>query len=172
MCGTDGHIHEGEFISAFPVREADRYYWSHSFTLLPFPYPQLIPGHEAVGSIVELGKNVKGFALGDRCVADVGITVGLDVIMIVTLLTAISAIIAFIVAGVNLFCARTSVRAGLAPKAGLRSTLHSTCLIHPITPRGSHPHTEIVRSISFTRSITSPTKRRPFSSLQHVPFTG
>jgi len=52
VCGTDGHIHEGEFISSFP----------------------LIPGHEAVGSIVEVGKNVKGFALGDRCVADVGIT--------------------------------------------------------------------------------------------------
>lgn len=52
VCGTDGHIHEGEFISKFP----------------------LIPGHEAVGTIVELGKNVKGFEIGDRCVADVGIT--------------------------------------------------------------------------------------------------
>ncbi|CAK5272916.1 unnamed protein product [Mycena citricolor] len=52
VCGTDGHIHEGEFISKFP----------------------LIPGHEAVGSIVEMGKNVKGFSVGDRCVADVGIT--------------------------------------------------------------------------------------------------
>ncbi|KAF8273130.1 NADP+-dependent D-mannitol dehydrogenase [Lactarius quietus] len=52
VCGTDGHIHEGEFTSSFP----------------------LIPGHEAVGSIVELGKDVKGFAIGDRCVADVGIT--------------------------------------------------------------------------------------------------
>jgi len=52
VCGTDGHIHEGEFISKFP----------------------LIPGHEAIGKVVEMGKNVKGFALGDRCVADVGIT--------------------------------------------------------------------------------------------------
>ncbi|KAH9990942.1 chaperonin 10-like protein [Russula compacta] len=52
VCGTDGHIHDGEFIATFP----------------------LIPGHEAVGSIVELGKNVRGFALGDRCVADVGKT--------------------------------------------------------------------------------------------------
>jgi len=52
ICGTDGHIHDGEFMSTFP----------------------LIPGHEAVGSVVELGKNVKGFAVGDRCVADVGIT--------------------------------------------------------------------------------------------------
>jgi D-arabinitol dehydrogenase (NADP+) len=52
VCGTDGHIHEGEFISKFP----------------------LIPGHEAIGTIVEMGKNVKGFEMGDRCVADVGIT--------------------------------------------------------------------------------------------------
>ena len=36
---------------------------------------QLIPGHEAIGVIVEMGKNVKGFSHGDRCVADVGITV-------------------------------------------------------------------------------------------------
>jgi threonine dehydrogenase-like Zn-dependent dehydrogenase len=53
VCGTDGHIHEGEFIAKFP----------------------LIPGHEAIGKIVEMGKNVKGFEIGDRCVADVGITV-------------------------------------------------------------------------------------------------
>ncbi|PBK70908.1 GroES-like protein [Armillaria solidipes] len=52
VCGTDAHIHDGEFISKFP----------------------LIPGHEAIGSVVELGKNVKGFDIGDRCVADVGIT--------------------------------------------------------------------------------------------------
>nr|BAI63817.1 NADP+-dependent D-mannitol dehydrogenase [Xylobolus frustulatus] len=52
VCGTDGHIHEGEFISTFP----------------------LIPGHEAIGKIVEMGKDVKGFSKGDRCVADVGIT--------------------------------------------------------------------------------------------------
>lgn len=71
VCGTDGHIHDGEFISSFPVRDFlgfSRVLWSHFLF-------QLIPGHEAVGSIVELGKNVKGFALGDRCVADVGITV-------------------------------------------------------------------------------------------------
>ncbi|PPQ64461.1 hypothetical protein CVT24_008471 [Panaeolus cyanescens] len=52
ICGTDGHIDEGEFIAQFP----------------------LIPGHEAIGTIVEMGKNVKGFSIGDRCVADVGIT--------------------------------------------------------------------------------------------------
>ncbi|XP_006463992.1 hypothetical protein AGABI2DRAFT_194619 [Agaricus bisporus var. bisporus H97] len=52
ICGTDAHIDEGEFMAKFP----------------------LIPGHEAVGTVVEMGKNVKGFAIGDRCVADVGIT--------------------------------------------------------------------------------------------------
>lgn len=52
VCGTDGHIHDGEFISTFP----------------------LIPGHEAIGKIVEMGKDVTGFEIGDRCVADVGQT--------------------------------------------------------------------------------------------------
>lgn len=37
--------------------------------------PQLIPGHEAIGNVVEVGKNVKDFQLGDRVVADVGISV-------------------------------------------------------------------------------------------------
>ncbi|KAF9255179.1 GroES-like protein [Marasmius fiardii PR-910] len=54
VCGTDAHIHDGEFISKFP----------------------LIPGHESIGTIAEMGKNVKGFSIGDRCVADVGITCG------------------------------------------------------------------------------------------------
>jgi D-arabinitol dehydrogenase (NADP+) len=31
---------------------------------------QLIPGHEFVGRIVQLGKSVKGLSVGDRCVAD------------------------------------------------------------------------------------------------------
>jgi len=52
VCGTDGHIHDGEFIAKFP----------------------LIPGHEAVGKVVEMGKNVKGFEIGDRAAADVGLT--------------------------------------------------------------------------------------------------
>ncbi|TFY59066.1 hypothetical protein EVJ58_g6017 [Rhodofomes roseus] len=52
VCGTDGHIHEGEFIATFP----------------------LIPGHEAIGKVVEKGKNVKDFEIGDRIVADVGIS--------------------------------------------------------------------------------------------------
>ncbi|CCM04007.1 uncharacterized protein FIBRA_06164 [Fibroporia radiculosa] len=52
ICGTDGHIHEGEFISSFP----------------------LIPGHEVVGVVTDYGKNVTGFEKGDRVVADPGVT--------------------------------------------------------------------------------------------------
>ncbi|KAI5119374.1 hypothetical protein M0805_001050 [Coniferiporia weirii] len=48
ICGTDAHIHDGEFISTFP----------------------LVPGHEVVGVIAEVGKDVKRFVKGDRCVAD------------------------------------------------------------------------------------------------------
>ncbi|KAI9758112.1 MAG: hypothetical protein M1815_004999 [Lichina confinis] len=48
VCGTDLHIHEGEFIAKFP----------------------LIPGHETVGVVAALGKSVKGFEVGDRVVAD------------------------------------------------------------------------------------------------------
>ncbi|KAI0694962.1 NADP+-dependent D-mannitol dehydrogenase [Cytidiella melzeri] len=54
ICGTDSHVHEGEFIAEFP----------------------LIPGHEVVGVITDLGKSVRGFSKGDRCVADPGITCG------------------------------------------------------------------------------------------------
>ncbi|KAI0073640.1 GroES-like protein [Panus rudis PR-1116 ss-1] len=54
VCGTDAHIHEGEFIAKFP----------------------LIPGHEAIGKVVEVGKNVKDFQIGDRVVADVGTSCG------------------------------------------------------------------------------------------------
>jgi len=54
VCGTDAHIHEGEFISKFP----------------------LIPGHEVVGPIAKIGKNVTGLKVGDRVVADVGETCG------------------------------------------------------------------------------------------------
>ena len=42
------HIHNGEFISRFP----------------------LTPGHEFTGYVSEVGKNVEGFAVGDRVVAD------------------------------------------------------------------------------------------------------
>ncbi|KAL3427161.1 D-arabinitol dehydrogenase 1 [Phlyctema vagabunda] len=48
VCGTDLHIHEGEFIAKFP----------------------LIPGHETVGVVAAIGKDVKGFSVGERVVAD------------------------------------------------------------------------------------------------------
>ncbi|OAL30573.1 chlorophyll synthesis pathway protein BchC [Fonsecaea nubica] len=48
VCGTDLHIHEGEFLAKFP----------------------LIPGHETVGVVAALGPKVKGFEVGQRVVAD------------------------------------------------------------------------------------------------------
>jgi D-arabinitol dehydrogenase (NADP+) len=48
VCGTDLHIHEGEFIAKFP----------------------LIPGHETVGVVAAIGKDVKGFEVGERVCAD------------------------------------------------------------------------------------------------------
>ncbi|KAL4751272.1 hypothetical protein BDW72DRAFT_174041 [Aspergillus terricola var. indicus] len=48
VCGTDLHIHEGEFIAQFP----------------------LVPGHETVGVVAAVGPKVKGFDIGDRVVAD------------------------------------------------------------------------------------------------------
>lgn len=48
VCRTDMHIHEGDFISEFP----------------------LTPGHEFTGEICEVGASVKDFKLGDRVVAD------------------------------------------------------------------------------------------------------
>ncbi|KAL2846907.1 chaperonin 10-like protein [Aspergillus pseudoustus] len=48
VCGTDLHIHKGEFLSKFP----------------------LIPGHEVVGVVAAVGARVKRFAVGDRVVAD------------------------------------------------------------------------------------------------------
>lgn len=73
VCGTDGHIHDGEFIAKFPVSP---YGAPPSLVLISLLICrcQLIPGHESIGDIVEMGKNVTGFEIGDRCVADVGIT--------------------------------------------------------------------------------------------------
>ncbi|MDI3548797.1 MAG: hypothetical protein PWR10_2449 [Halanaerobiales bacterium] len=50
VCATDVHTLEGEFISKEP-------------------YP-LIPGHELSGEVVQTGKNVKDFKLGDKVAAD------------------------------------------------------------------------------------------------------
>ncbi|KAL4739434.1 chaperonin 10-like protein [Aspergillus similis] len=48
VCGTDLHIHEGEFAAQFPV----------------------VPGHETVGVVAAFGSKVRGFSVGDRVVAD------------------------------------------------------------------------------------------------------
>ncbi|CAK7211688.1 hypothetical protein SCUCBS95973_001200 [Sporothrix curviconia] len=50
VCGTDVHIHHGEFGAVFP----------------------LVPGHETVGVVAAFGSQVTGFAVGDRVVADNG----------------------------------------------------------------------------------------------------
>ncbi|QOX65271.1 zinc-dependent alcohol dehydrogenase family protein [Anoxybacterium hadale] len=48
VCRTDMHIHEGDFISAFP----------------------LTPGHEFTGEIAEVGSQVTELSVGDRVVGD------------------------------------------------------------------------------------------------------
>ncbi|EEQ87753.1 alcohol dehydrogenase [Blastomyces dermatitidis ER-3] len=48
VCGTDLHIHDGEFLAKFP----------------------LVPGHETVGVVAAFGPKVKGFTVGERVVAD------------------------------------------------------------------------------------------------------
>ena len=50
ICGSDQHIFSGDF---------------HPRTRLP-----LIPGHEFVGTIVEIGKNASTFKMGDRVAVD------------------------------------------------------------------------------------------------------
>ena len=48
ICGTDLHIHEGEFLARFP----------------------LIPGHEFAGEVVSMGAAVEGVRPGERVVCD------------------------------------------------------------------------------------------------------
>lgn len=48
ICGTDVHIYRNEYMSDFP----------------------LIPGHEFVGRVVEVGKEVADFRVGDRVAVD------------------------------------------------------------------------------------------------------
>ncbi|KAL4764161.1 zinc-dependent alcohol dehydrogenase family protein [Aspergillus foveolatus] len=48
VCGTDLHIHRGEFGAQFPI----------------------VPGHETVGVVAAFGSKVKGLSVGDRVVAD------------------------------------------------------------------------------------------------------
>ncbi|KAF4768719.1 hypothetical protein HAV15_002139 [Penicillium sp. str.  len=60
VCGTDLHIHEGEFIAkaSLPTTSTHR-------ALFP-----LIPGHETVGVVAAIGPKVKDFGIGERVVAD------------------------------------------------------------------------------------------------------
>jgi 2-desacetyl-2-hydroxyethyl bacteriochlorophyllide A dehydrogenase len=48
ICGTDLHILQGEFAPTLPI----------------------VPGHEFAGEIVELGRDVTGFAVGDQVAVD------------------------------------------------------------------------------------------------------
>jgi D-arabinitol dehydrogenase (NADP+) len=48
ICGTDLHIHEGEFLAKFP----------------------LIPGHEFAGEVAEVGSAVESVKVGERVVCD------------------------------------------------------------------------------------------------------
>jgi D-arabinitol dehydrogenase (NADP+) len=65
-------VHEGEFIAKFPVSVRN----SKSNRMLKVIIrTQLIPGHEVIGTVAKVGSNVTGFAEGDRCVADPGVTV-------------------------------------------------------------------------------------------------
>lgn len=54
ICGTDLHIHEGDFYAAFP----------------------LIPGHEIVGTIADVGDGVTGFQVGERVTVNPNISCG------------------------------------------------------------------------------------------------
>jgi hypothetical protein len=110
VCGTDGHIHEGEFIAKFP----------------------LIPGHEAIGKVVEMGKNVKGFEIGDRCVADVGISVRRLASRCITWITSHdfnSAVLVSIVVVAMSFSVRTLVLRVSPWMAVLRNTSNSKSFI-------------------------------------------
>ena len=71
---------------------------------------QLIPGHEVVGVIADIGKDVTDFAKGDRCVADPGVTVSELSIYSgpLSLKPMASAVLASTADGANHCCARTS----------------------------------------------------------------
>lgn len=52
ICGTDLHIHNGDFDSAITVGRP------------------VVTGHETSGIVVKIGENVKGFRIGDKVTAD------------------------------------------------------------------------------------------------------
>ena len=69
VCGTDLHIHDGEFIARVRLQKSNCQA-ATDYNSLQFP---LIPGHEVVGTVAAVGKNVKQFKIGERVVADVSV---------------------------------------------------------------------------------------------------
>ncbi|PQE25397.1 L-threonine 3-dehydrogenase protein [Rutstroemia sp. NJR-2017a BBW] len=65
VCGTDLHIHEGEFIAKGKLLYISEDV-GFSFRLRPMG----LAGHETVGVVAATGPKVKGFNVGDRVVAD------------------------------------------------------------------------------------------------------
>ena len=63
ICGSDVHVHDGHAN------------WNTDSEGKPVPlsdHPQIL-GHEMVGEIIELGKDVRDLAVGDRVILDQGI---------------------------------------------------------------------------------------------------
>lgn len=65
MCGTDLHIYDGEF--GAQVGQATILILDITDNEAYFP---LVPGHETVGEVAAFSKEVHGFKVGDRVVAD------------------------------------------------------------------------------------------------------
>lgn len=73
VCGDDDIIikTEGCGICAGDLKcqHGVQRFWGDG-TQPPFVEPPFIPGHEFLGRVVEMGKNVKGYRIGDRLTAD------------------------------------------------------------------------------------------------------
>jgi D-arabinitol dehydrogenase (NADP+) len=54
ICGTDVHIHKGEYLGSYPI----------------------VPGHEGAGVVAALGEGVDGFAIGDPVAFEPNISCG------------------------------------------------------------------------------------------------
>lgn len=88
---------------------------------------QLVPGHEVVGTVAKVGRNVTGFAEGDRCVADPGVTVNPFSAFSRRSSNLYSARNAFIVDEGNHCCARTLMDEGLQWLEDLLNTWYCEC---------------------------------------------
>jgi hypothetical protein len=141
ICGTDGHIHDGEFIAKFP----------------------LIPGHEAIGKVVEMGKNVKGFEIGDRCVADVCSCVRLpgESFVRTTSHGFDSAVyVSIAVVGMS-FSAKTLARRVSPRMVVLRNISNSKSILWQFYIHNLDRHVFTAHKRKYTRSTTSPMKTLP-----------